>query len=131
MLYDGDICLGGGRIAAPGAQVEAAGAEGAAAVPRRGARMTIGPALPLALLVGLLWTAVYVLVRGHAGGRLLLIYVAAALGAWAGASIGGRLGMSILAVGDFPLIPATLGAWLGIAIVAILATLGPQSGKAR
>jgi hypothetical protein len=93
--------------------------------------MTIGPALPLALLVGLANTALYVLIRGNAGGRLPVTYVAAALGAWAGAAIGGRLGISVAAIGDFGLIPASLGAWLGIGIVAILATLGPQSGKAE
>ena len=91
--------------------------------------MTIGPGLPLALLVGLVHTALYVLVRGNAGGRLPLVYVAAALGAWAGAAIGGRLGVDWLAIGDFSLIPASALAWLGIGIVAILATLGPQSGK--
>lgn len=93
--------------------------------------MTIGPALPLALLLGLLHTAIYVLLRGDAGGRLPWVYLAATLGAWAGAAIGGRLGMDILAIGDFALIPASIVAWLGIGIVAILATLGPQSGRSR
>ena len=92
--------------------------------------MSIGPGLPLALLVGLVHTAIYVLVRGDAGGRLPLTYAAAALGAWAGAAIGGQLGITFLAIGDFALLPASLVAWLGIGIVAILATLGPQSGKA-
>lgn len=92
--------------------------------------MTIGPGLPLALLLGLIHTAIYVLIRGDAGGRLPLTYAAAALGAWAGAAIGGQLGITLLAIGDFSLVPASLVAWLGIGIVAILATLGPQSGKA-
>jgi hypothetical protein len=92
--------------------------------------MTIGPALPLALLVGLVHTSIYVLVRGNAGGRLPLIYIAAALGAWAGAAIGGRLGLDWLTIGDFALIPASVVSWLGIGIVAVLATLGPQSEKA-
>ena len=91
--------------------------------------MTIGPALPLALLVGLVHTAIYVLLRGNAGGRLPWIYLAAALGAWAGAAIGGRLGLDWLAIGDFALIPASIVSWLGIGIVAVLATLGPQSEK--
>lgn len=92
--------------------------------------MSIGPALPLALLLGLVHTAIYVLIRGDAGGRLPLTYAAAALGGWAGAAIGRQLGITFLAIGDFALIPASLVAWLGIGIVAILATLGPQSGKA-
>jgi hypothetical protein len=91
--------------------------------------MTIPPALPLALLVGMAHTAIYVLVRGNAGGRLPVVYLAAALGAWAGAAIGGRLGLELLAIGDFGLIPATIGAWLGIGFVAIIATLGPQSNR--
>ena len=93
--------------------------------------MTIGPALPLALLVGLVNTAIYVLIRGDAGGRLPVTYIAAALGAWAGAAIGGRIGIDVLTIGDFPLIPATILAWVGIGIVAVLATLGPQSQKIR
>jgi hypothetical protein len=92
--------------------------------------MTIPPALPLALLVGLVHTAIYVLVRGNAGGRLPLTYVAASLGAWAGAALGSRIGLDLLSIGDFPLVPASLVAWAGIAIVAVLATLGPQAGRA-
>ncbi len=91
----------------------------------------IGPALPLALLVGLVHTSIYVLIRGNAGGRLPLTYIAAALGALAGAAIGNRLGIDVLHIGDFGLISSSLLAWLGIGIVAVLATLGPQSAKAR
>ena len=92
--------------------------------------MTIPPALPLALLLGLVHTAIYVLIRGDAGGRLPLTYVAATLGAWAGAAIGNRIGLDILTIGDFALIPASIVAWVGIGIVAVLATLGPQAGRA-
>jgi hypothetical protein len=92
--------------------------------------MTIGPALPLALLVGLANTGLYVLVRGDAGGRLLLVYVAATFGALAGAAIAGRMGITPLSIGDFSLLASSAMAWVGIGIVAILATLGPQSRKA-
>ena len=92
--------------------------------------MTIGPSLPLALLVGLANTGLYVLIRGDAGGRLPLTYVAASLGAWAGAAIAGRLGVPVLAIGDFSLLASSLMAWVGIGVVAILATLAPQSRKA-
>ena len=92
--------------------------------------MTIPPALPLALLLGLIHTAIYVLIRGDAGGRLPLTYVAATLGAWAGAAIGNRIGLDFLTIGDFALIPASIVAWVGIGIVAVLATLGPQAGRA-
>ncbi len=91
--------------------------------------MTIGPALPLSLLLGLVHTALYVLIRGNAGGRLPLTYLAAALGSWAGASIGAMAGMTVLAIGDYALIPASIVAWLGIGFVAIVATLGPDSRK--
>jgi hypothetical protein len=93
--------------------------------------VTIGPAIPLALLVGLINTAVYVLIRGDAGGRLPLTFLAAVLGAWVGAVVGERVGFDVLTIGDFPLIPATALAWVGIGIVAVLATLGPQRQKAR
>jgi hypothetical protein len=89
--------------------------------------VTIGPALPLSLLLGLIHTSIYVLVRGDGGTRLPLMYIAAALGAWAGAAIGGRLGLTFLSIGDYPVIPASIVAWAGIGIVAVLATLGPQS----
>lgn len=92
--------------------------------------MTIPPSLVLSLLVGLVHTAIYVGIRGHAGGRLPLTYAAAALGAWAGAAIGGRLGLDVLSIGDFGLLSASVVSWLGIGFVAIVATLGPQSPKA-
>jgi len=92
--------------------------------------MTIGPALPLALLVGLANTGLYVLIRGDAGGRLLLVYVAATFGALAGAAVASRLGFTPLAIGDFSLLVSSAMAWVGIGIVAILATLGPQFRKA-
>lgn len=91
--------------------------------------MTIGPGLPLALLLGLVHTALYVLVRGQSGGRLPLTYLAAALGSWAGATLGSMAGMRFLSIGDFALVPASAVAWLGIGFVAIVATLAPQGGE--
>jgi hypothetical protein len=93
--------------------------------------MIIGPELPLALLVGLVHTALYVLVRGDAGGRLPLTYLAAALGAGAGAALGAQVGFTLLAIGDFSLVPASVVAWLGIGFVAIVATLGPDRREER
>ena len=85
----------------------------------------IGPAPVLALLVGVFHTALYVLIRGSAGGRLPLLVAAAFLGAWAGDELGARLGVDVLRIGDFRLLAASAMAWLGIAIVAIVAVLGP------
>ena len=91
--------------------------------------MTIGPALPLALLVGLVNTAIYVLIRGDAGGRLPLTYIAAVLGAWAGAAIGGRIGVDVLAIGDFPLIPATIRPGWASASSPCWRRSGPESAE--
>jgi len=89
--------------------------------------MTIGPAPLLALLVGVFHTALYVFIRGNAGGRLPPTLLAAVLGAWAGDAIGSRLGIDLLTVGDFHIVAASIVAWLGIAFIAVLAQLGPQS----
>lgn len=86
----------------------------------------MGPAPVLAILVGVFHAALFVLIRGSAGGQLPLLVVAAALGAWAGDAIGGRLGLDLLRIGDFRLVAASLMAWVGIGIVATVAILGPE-----
>jgi hypothetical protein len=91
--------------------------------------MTVPPAFVLALLTGLFHTGLYVLLRGRSGGRLPLVYLAAALGAWAGAAVGARLGIGLLAIGDFGLVAASVVAWLGIGFVAVISVLGPQSER--
>ena len=92
--------------------------------------MSIGPALILAVLIGLFNAAVYVLIRGNAGGRLPIIVVAAILGAWAGDALAGRLGFEVLTIGDFHLVGATIVAWVGIGISSAVAILGPSMRKA-
>ena len=57
--------------------------------------MSVDPALILGVLVGIFNAALYVLIRGTAGGRLPLIVGAAVLGAWAGDTLGDRLGVTI------------------------------------
>ena len=86
----------------------------------------IGPAPILAAIVGLFHVSAYVFIRGHAGARLPMLIVAAILGAWAGDTVGARMGIDPLRVGDFHLISASVVAWLGIGLVAILAVLVPQ-----
>ena len=88
--------------------------------------MSVGPAPILAALVGLFNTSLFVLIRGTAGGQLPLLLLAAVLGAWAGDSLGGRLGIDLLRIGDFRLIPASVVAWLGMGIVTVVAVLGPS-----
>jgi hypothetical protein len=86
----------------------------------------VPPSIVLAALVGIFWSGAYVLVRGSAGGRLPLVVLASILGAWAGDALGGRLGADVLVLGDFRLVAASMGACAGIAVVAVLALLGPQ-----
>ncbi len=88
--------------------------------------MTIGPAPVLAILVGVFHSALFVLLRGSAGGQLPLLVLAAVLGALAGDALGARLGVDLLRIGDFRLVAASVMAWLGIGIVAIVAILGPE-----
>jgi len=85
----------------------------------------IGPAPVLAALVGVGWTAFFVLVRGAAGGRLPFVAVLAAIGAWAGDAIDGRLGLDPVRLGDFHLLAASVGAVTGIALVVLVSVLGP------
>lgn len=87
--------------------------------------MSLEPSLVLSVLVGAFHTALYVLLRGSAGGRLPALAIAAILGAWAGDAIFGRLGLDILTIGDYHLIGASILAWAGIGLVSVIATLGP------
>jgi hypothetical protein len=84
----------------------------------------IGPAPVLSVVVGVFHAALYVLIRGSAGGRLPLVLVAAILGAYAGQALGARLG-DPLRMGDFGLLSASIVAWLGILMIAVASTLGP------
>jgi hypothetical protein len=93
--------------------------------------MVIGPALVLAVLVGTFHTAVFVFVRGTAGGQLPLLVIAAILGAWAGDALGVRLGVDLLRIGDFRLLSASILAWLGLGAVAVISILGPARRSAR
>jgi hypothetical protein len=92
--------------------------------------VVIGPSVVLSLLLGLFHTSLYVLIRGSAGGQLLLVYLAASLGAWAGDAIAARLGAEVLMLGDYHLLGASIVAWVGIGMVALLGILGPSRGKA-
>ncbi len=86
----------------------------------------IGPALILAAIVGLFHVSAYVFIRGRAGARLPLLILASVLGAWAGDTVGARMAIDPLRIGDFHLLSASLVAWLGIGLVAILAVLVPE-----
>ena len=55
--------------------------------------------------------------------------MAAALGAWAGDAIGGRLGVDPVRLGDFHVIAASVVAWAGIVFVEVLFILGPSADE--
>lgn len=86
------------------------------------------PSLILAILVGIFHASLYVLIRGTAGGRLPIIVGAAILGAWAGDTLGDRLGITLFSIGDFRLAAASVLAWIGIGISSAVAILGPSKG---
>ncbi len=85
----------------------------------------IGPSVILAVIVGVMNLAIYVLIRGTARARLIFLVPAAILGAYAGQALGARLG-DPLRIGDFGLISASIMAWIGIVIVVIIGTLVPS-----
>jgi hypothetical protein len=85
----------------------------------------MGPSIILAAVFAVLHVAVYVFIRGRAGARVPLLLAAAFLGAWAGDSLGARLGGDPLRIGDFNVLFASVLAWIGIGVVAVLAILGP------
>ena len=87
--------------------------------------MIITPAPVLAILLGGFHASLFLFWRGRGGFRVLVVYLAAALGAWAGDATGGRLGIDPLRIGDFHLIAASIVSWAGIGFVEVLAILGP------
>jgi hypothetical protein len=89
----------------------------------------IGPALVLSVIVGLFPVSAYVFIRGRAGARLPLLFVAAILGAWAGDTVAMRMAIDPLRVGEYHLLTASFVAWLGIGLVAVLATLVPERAE--
>ena len=93
--------------------------------------MSIEPSLVLSVLVGGFHAALWVLIRGTAGGRLPLLIAAAILGSWAGDAVVGRLGVDVLTLGDYHLLGASILAWVGIGLVSVLAILGPAGTGPR
>jgi hypothetical protein len=88
--------------------------------------MAIGPAPLLAALVGTFSTALFIFLRGSAGGRAIVLLIAAILGAWAGDAVGARLEIDLLRIGDFRPVTAIIVAWVGLGLVSVIAILGPS-----
>ena len=91
----------------------------------------IGPAPILAAIVALFHVSAYVFIRGRAGARLPLLLIAAWLGAWAGDTVGARLAIDPIRIGEFSLLFASFVAWLAIGLVAIVAVLVPERTSKR
>jgi putative exporter of polyketide antibiotics len=89
----------------------------------------IAPALVLAAILAVFHVSAYVFVRGRAGARVPMLLVAAFLGAWAGDALAGRLDADPVRIGDFHVLGASLFAWIGIAVVAILAVMAPTRAE--
>lgn len=92
--------------------------------------MEVGPAVLLSVLLGTFHTALFVFIRGSAGGRLPLLFLAAAAGAAAGDWLGDRLGIDFITIGDYRVVAASVVSWAGILLVAVLSTLGPTRRRA-
>ena len=90
----------------------------------------IAPSLALAVLLGIFWSAAAVVVGVTGGARLPFVLLLAVTGAWAGDAVGGRIGglFDLLRIGDFRLVPASLGAIGGIVLVVVLGVLAPAPG---
>ena len=84
----------------------------------------IAPAVVLSILVGAFYTCLYVVIRGSAGKHLPLTLVAAIAGAFVG-HLFGRLAGDPVQLGDFNILWATVGAWVGIIAVAGVAAIRP------
>lgn len=91
----------------------------------------VGVAPVFAILAGIFHGGLFVFWRGTGNGRMAVTFLAAILGAWAGDAFGALIGLDLLRVGDFRLVAASAGAWIGIGLVAVIAILGPESNQAR
>jgi hypothetical protein len=89
----------------------------------------VGPAIVLALIVGTFHTALYVLVRNRVERHLLFGWLGAVVGALVGNALGARIGGDPLRLGDFSVLWASVLAWAGIGLVALLSMLGPRRGS--
>lgn len=84
----------------------------------------VAPAIVLSVLVGAFNSCVYVVLRGVIRPHLLAVVPAAVVGAYIGQAVGARVGDPI-EIGDYSLVWASVMAWIGILLVASLASVVP------
>jgi hypothetical protein len=84
----------------------------------------IAPAVVLSILVGTFQTCLYVVIRGTIGKHLPLTLITACAGAYVGHLVG-RLAGDPVQLGDLNVLWASIGAWVGIIVVAGIAAIRP------
>jgi hypothetical protein len=85
----------------------------------------VAPAVVLSILVGAFQACLYVVIRGTIGKHLPLTLVAAIAGSFVGHLVG-RLAGDPVQLGDFNVLWASVGAWLGIILVAGIIAIRPS-----
>jgi hypothetical protein len=84
----------------------------------------VAPAVVLSVLVGAFQTCLYVVIRGTIGKHLPITLIAACAGSYVGHLVG-RLAGDPVQLGDFNVLWASIGAWVGIVVVAGIAAIRP------
>ena len=87
--------------------------------------MTIGPWLVWVPLLALINLLVFVAIRGRFGRSAIGLGVAAIAGVMVGDTVGERVGLDLLRIGDMNIVAASVGAQLLMVLVSLLVALGP------
>ena len=87
--------------------------------------MTIGPWLVWVPLLALINLLVFVAIRGRFGRSAIGLGVAAIAGVMVGDTVGERVGLDLLRIGDMNIVAASVGAQLLMVLVSLLSALGP------
>jgi len=93
--------------------------------------MQVGPAVVLAVVLATFHVALYVLIRNRLERHVVVAWPVAIVGALVGSTLGQRIGLDPLRIGDFHLLWASAGAWAGIGLVSLLSLLGPPPSRRR
>ena len=83
------------------------------------------PWLVLSLLTAGINLSLFVLIRGRWGRQVLVLALAALIGAIAGNGIAAATGVEAVRIGDFNLVSASVMAQLGMLAATLLSVLGP------
>jgi len=78
--------------------------------------------VPMLALINLF---LFIAVRGRWGKSVLVLALAAAIGAIIGDQVAGRTGLEVLRIGDMHVVAASVGAQILMLAVSLLSALGP------